>query len=65
MPYYEITVQGPLDPATVQDELGLRCTPGDGRVRLIGELVDGAALHGALGWLHGRGLELLAVERRS
>lgn len=67
MPYYELVVSGPpeLDAPTIAAETGLRCTVVDGATRLDGELVDRAALNGAIERIYRLGLVLLAVERRS
>jgi hypothetical protein len=71
VPYYEILVRSDGDAAADADvagiaiETGLRCTHVGRATRLDGELIDRAALHGAIVRVFQRGLDLLAVERRS
>ena len=67
MPYYELIVRTDpdIDVATIESETGLRCTCLDDGTRLDGELVDQAALHGAIQRIFRLGLELQALERRS
>lgn len=67
MPYYEFIVSSDadLDIATIEHETGLRCTRLDSSAQLGGELVDRAALHGAIERVYRLGLDLLAVERRT
>jgi hypothetical protein len=66
VPYYELTVSGrpDLEPSTIAAETGLPCARAEGVMRLVGELVDRAALHGAITRIYRLGLELRAVERR-
>ena len=67
MPYYDLIVScdPDVEPQAVEAETGLRCTPLDRGWRLEGELVDRAALHGAIERIFRLGLELLSLERRS
>lgn len=67
MPYYEFIVKGDadVDIAELETETGLRCTRLDRVARLDGELIDQAALHGAIERVYRHGLDLLALERRS
>jgi hypothetical protein len=67
VPYYEFVVRGDaaLDVSALESETGLRCIPVDRAARLDGELIDRAALHGAIERLYRLDLDLLALERRS
>jgi hypothetical protein len=65
VPYYEFIVSGDVDVRSLESETGLRCTPLDRAARLDGELIDRAALHGAIERVYRLGLDLLALERRS
>ena len=64
MPYYEFIVRGEVDPDALEQETGLSCTVVDQVVRVGGELIDRAALHGTIERIHRLGLDLVAVERR-
>jgi hypothetical protein len=50
--------------AGIAVETGLRCTRIGHATRLDGELIDSAALHGAIARVFQLGLDLRAVERR-
>lgn len=67
VPYYDLIVSAhpDIDARAVESETGLRCTPAERGWRLDGELVDRAALHGAIERIFRLGLELLSLERRS
>jgi hypothetical protein len=67
VPYYDLIVSAhpDIDARAVESETGLRCTPAERGWRLDGELVDRAALHGAIARIFRLGLELLSLERRS
>jgi hypothetical protein len=67
VPYYELIVSDDVDVdlRTLESETGLRSTALEQATRLDGELVDRAALHGAIEGVYRLGLELLALERRS
>jgi hypothetical protein len=77
VPHYEIIVrsdgagdgdtqvEADADVAGLAVETGLRCTRVGRATRLDGELIDRAALHGAIARVFQLGLDLLAVERRS
>jgi hypothetical protein len=67
LPYYEFIVRddADVDFADLESETGLRCTRLDRAARLDGELIDRAALHGAIERVFQLGVDLLAVERRS
>ena len=67
MPYYDLIVSThpDIDARAVESETGLRCTPAERGWRLQGELVDRAALNGAIERIFRLGLELLSLERRS
>jgi hypothetical protein len=77
VPYYEILIRsdddgdGECDAVIDADvcgiavETGLRCTRVGHATRLDGELIDRAALHGAIARVFQLDLDLLAVERRS
>jgi hypothetical protein len=61
---YEIEVVGEVGPVLLQAMPGFRPAPAaQGRVRLVGELSDQAALGGLLQRLLDLQVELLAVER--
>jgi hypothetical protein len=66
VPYYEFIVKGDadVDVHALETETGLRCTPLDRAARLDGELIDQAALHGAIERVYRLGLDLMTVERR-
>ncbi len=62
--WYEIRVQGRLDPRWSTYLGGVNLTPaGDGTTVLTGRVVDQAALHGLLAGLRDLGLLLLSVTR--
>jgi hypothetical protein len=65
MPYYEFVVRGEVDADTLEQETGLSCTVVDRAVRLGGDLIDRAALHGIIERMYRLGLDLVTVERRS
>jgi hypothetical protein len=64
--FYEFIVRDDpdIDFADFEAETGLRCTRSGRAARLDGELVDSAALHGALARLFQLGVDLVAIERR-
>jgi hypothetical protein len=64
MPYSEFIVRGEVDADALEQETGLTCTVADRAVRVGGELIDRAALHGILERMYRLGLDLVAVERR-
>ncbi len=62
--WYEIRVQGRLDPRWSTYLDGVHLTPdGDGTTILSGRVVDQAALHGLLAGLRDLGLPLISVAR--
>jgi hypothetical protein len=62
--WYEIRVQGRLDPRWSTYFDGVHLTPdGDGTTVLTGRVVDQAALHGLLAGLRDLGLPLISVAR--
>jgi hypothetical protein len=62
--WYEIRVQGRLDPRWSTYLDGVHLTPdGDGTTVLTGRVVDQAALHGLLAGLRDLGLPLISVAR--
>jgi hypothetical protein len=67
VPYYEFIVEGHgvPDDRALEDETGLRCRPWGSALRLDGELVDRAALHGMIDRMFRLGYRLVALERRS
>lgn len=66
VPYYELVVSGADgdDVEVLERETGLRSSPLDGSTLLAGELVDRAALHGAIEHVYRLGLDLERLERR-
>jgi hypothetical protein len=58
-----VTAVADLDLGELESETGLRCTPAPPMVRIEGELVDRAALHGVLGRIHDAGAELVELRR--
>ncbi len=64
MPYYEFTVRGEVDADALEQETGLTCTVVGHAVRVGGELIDRAALHGIIERMYRLGLDLVEVERR-
>lgn len=67
MPYYEFIIEGHgggSDARVLEDETGLRCRPAGPGLRLDGELVDRAALHGMIDRMFRLGYRLVALERR-
>jgi hypothetical protein len=67
VPHYDLIVCGDLDvdPQAVEVETGLCCTPAERGWHLEGELVDRAALLGAIARIFRLGLDLISLERRS
>jgi hypothetical protein len=61
--WYEIRLQGRLDPRWSARFDGMTLTTGDGRTLLKGPVVDQAALHGLLHQLRDIGLPLVSVTR--
>ena len=62
---YEITVRGVLDREWSEWFDGMAIThPGGGLTRLVGTVVDQAALYGLLCKIHDLGLVLISVQRR-
>ena len=65
MPYYEFLIRDATDAdlGALEAETGLRYTPLDRAARLDGELVDRAALHGAITRVLDLGVDLVGVQR--
>jgi hypothetical protein len=61
--WYEIRLQGRLDPRWASRFDGMTLTSGDGHTLLAGRVVDQAALHGLLHQLRDLGLPLLSVSQ--
>ena len=61
--WYEIRLQGRLDPRWSVRFDGMTLTTGDGFTLLAGPVVDQAALHGLLHQLRDIGLPLVSVTR--
>jgi hypothetical protein len=61
--WYEIRLQGRLDPRWSARFDGMTLTTGDGHTLLTGPVVDQAALHGLLHQLRDIGLPLVSVTR--
>jgi hypothetical protein len=61
--YYEITVEGVLDPRWLAWFEGLHLTSDTGRTTIAGPVADQAALHGLLAKIRDLGLPLLTVRR--
>ncbi|MGA8245657.1 MAG: hypothetical protein WB797_02020 [Nocardioides sp.] len=61
--WYEIRLQGRLDPRWSARFDGMTLTTGDGHTLLRGPVVDQAALHGLLHQLRDIGLPLVSVAR--
>ena len=59
--WYEIRLQGRLDPRWAARFEGMTLTTGDGHTVLAGQVVDQAALHGLLHQLRDIGLPLVSV----
>jgi hypothetical protein len=59
--WYEIRLQGRLDPRWSSRFDGMTLTTGDGLTLLTGPVVDQAALHGLLHQLRDIGLSLVSV----
>jgi hypothetical protein len=59
--WYEIRLQGRLDPRWAARFEGMTLTTGDGHTLLAGRVVDQAALHGLLHQLRDIGLPLVSV----
>lgn len=59
--WYEIRLDGRLDPRWSSRFDGMTLTTGDGSTRLTGPVVDQAALHGLLHQLRDIGLVLVSV----
>lgn len=65
MPYYEFVIRDErdVDLGVLENETGLRYTSLGRSARLDGELVDRAALHGAITRVLDLGIDLVAVQR--
>jgi hypothetical protein len=61
--WYEIRLQGRLDPRWSSRFEGMTLTTGDGFTALTGPVVDQAALHGLLHQLRDIGLPLVSVRQ--
>ena len=61
--WYEIRLQGRLDPRWSACFAGMTLTTGDGVTLLAGHVVDQAALHGLLHRLRDIGLPLVSVRQ--
>jgi hypothetical protein len=61
--WYEVRLQGRLDPRWSSRFDGMTLTTGDGFTLLTGPVVDQAALHGLLHQLRDIGLSLVSVTR--
>jgi hypothetical protein len=61
--WYEIRLQGRLDPRWSARFDAMTCSTSDGQTLLAGPVVDQAALHGVLHQLRDTGLPLLSVSR--
>lgn len=61
--WYEVRLQGRLDPRWSARFEGMTMTTGDGYTLLSGRVVDQAALHGLLQQLRDIGLPLTSVTR--
>lgn len=61
--YYEITVEGVLEPRWSAWFDGMQLASDAGRTTIAGPVVDQAALHGLLAKVRDLGLPLLAVHR--
>jgi len=61
--WYEIRLQGRLDPRWEATFEGMSLTTGHGVTRLVGPVVDQAALHGLLLRLRDLGLPLVSVRQ--
>jgi hypothetical protein len=61
--WYEIRLQGRLDPRWSARLDGMTLTTGDGITLLAGHVVDQAALHGLLHQLRDIGLPLLSIRQ--
>jgi hypothetical protein len=61
--WYEIRLQGRLDPRWAARFEGMALTTGDGHTVLAGPVVDQAALHGLLHQLRDIGLPLVSVRQ--
>ena len=65
VPYYEFLIRDERDAdlGVLEAETGLRYTPLDRSARLDGELIDRAALHGAITRVLDLGIDLRGVQR--
>ncbi|MGA8044645.1 MAG: hypothetical protein WCA30_00090 [Dermatophilaceae bacterium] len=63
MSRYEITVDGVVGPALLSSLEGFDATTVAGRTRLVGEVVDQAALHGIFQRLESRHVDIVEVHR--
>jgi len=62
---YEITIRGILDREWSEWFDGMAIThPGGGRTRLVGPVVDQAALYGLLCRIHDLGLVLISLQQK-
>ena len=62
--WYEIRVQGRLDPRWIAWLGGMTLSPGDGRTTLLrGPVIDQPALHGLLARLRDLGVALISVNQ--
>ena len=61
--YYQVKVQGVLDPHWSARLGGLHVTSTDGETTIAGHIIDQAALHGLLMQIRDLGLPLLLVQQ--
>jgi hypothetical protein len=62
--FFEVTIQGHLDPRRFQEFPDLMVTPGcHGETVLVGAFPDQGALYGLLSWFQGLGVSLISVKR--
>ena len=58
---YEVLVRGVLSDDLIGDLGARRLDPGQGKTTILVDVIDQSHLHGLLGWLHDRNIEIESI----